>query len=125
MPTEEWNDQINFPLKKLLIIALIAILGGAVAYSAIRIWSPPSAPVNVSNPPTISTPALNGTVLYTGETVQVTVHLSTNQSQQQIFFYENNNPIGSAFTDSNGQAIINRQLTTPGSYVYNASWISP
>lgn len=122
---EDWGDNDYKPnWKRIIILALIGIIATAsVAVAVYKITSPPSAPVHVAEPAALSAPTFNSTNLYLGETLQITVVLSTSVEGQQVFFYENGTNIGSALTNSAGQAILNRVMNVEGTYIYTADAI--
>lgn len=107
------------------IILLLAVAG--VAYAAYKIVSPPSPVVQVGTPATLTAPTVNGTSLVLGDTLQLTTVLSDKAPNVQIFFYNNASmsALGSAYTDSNGQAIFNVQQNTPGNFTFTADTIHP
>ena len=128
MPFEEEFGRSSGPAKKTLIIGIIVMLTlVGVAYAAYKIVSPPSQPVTVGTPATLSAPAVNGTSLVLGDTLQLTTTLIDKASNVQVFFYNNasTNSLGSAFTDSNGQAIFNTIQNTPGVFTFSADCIHP
>lgn len=108
----------------MIVIALVAILtiaGSAVA--VYKIMSPPSDPVEVVTPATLSKPLLNATRASVGETIQITTTLSDKVPAVEVFFYQNNLPIGSSYTNSEGVAIFNKQLNAVGTFIYTADCI--
>lgn len=132
MPFENWEEdnglisRLKQNPKKFLVIFLVGILACAsVGFGLMRIWSPESEPVTVSGIPELSQPAFNATSLYIGETLQITVKLTdaygAPMEGEQVWFQENKAEIGSAYTNSEGDAIFNRAVTTQGTYVYNCS----
>jgi hypothetical protein len=125
MGFEDWGDESRFNWKALLIALLLisAIIGGG--YAVYKIVSPDSDPVNVSTPATLSKPTVNATSAVVGNTIQITVKLSDSLDGVQVFFYENDINIGSAYTGSGGTAIFNRVVSAPGTYVYHADCIHP
>lgn len=128
MPFEEEFGQHSGPAKKTVIILLIAVLClSGVAYAAYKITSPPSQPVTVGTPATIAAPTVNGTSLVLGDTLQLTTSISDKAANVQVFFYSNASTValGSAYTDSNGQAILNVPMTTAGVFVFTADCIHP
>lgn len=125
MGFEDWGDESRFNWKALLIaIVLISavICGG---YAVYKIVSPDSDQVNVSTPATLSKPIVNATSAVVGNTIQITTTLSDGLDGVQVFFYENDISIGSAYTGSGGTAIFNRVVNSPGSYVYHAECVHP
>jgi hypothetical protein len=128
MPFEDEFSHANGPAKKTLIIALVLILAVVgVAYAAYKITSPPSQPVTVGTAATLSAPIVNGTNLVLGDTLQLTTTLSDKTPNVQIFFYSNASiaSLGSAYTDSNGQAIFNTKQNTVGVFNFTADCIHP
>ena len=88
MPFENWEDEQQINWRKIILgLLLIGIICG-VAAAAIHIFSPPSAPVTVSETPELSVPTFNSTSLFTGETLQVTVKLTPNVEGVQVFSSE-------------------------------------
>lgn len=61
----------------------------------------------------------------TGDTIQLTTQLSDSAEGLQVFFYENDAEIGSAYTDSTGTAIYNRVNIPVGNYIYHATCMHP
>lgn len=118
MPFENWEDthQINKKKMFLIIILIVALIGTAIA--AIKIISPDSGPVEVFDKPELSAPTFNATSLFKTDTLQITVKIIPTMEAVQVFFYENETQIGSAYTDSNGEAILNRVMNTIGAFVY-------
>ena len=109
-----------------LLTAFVVVLSflGYQVWCAYTIWSN-TVNVTVSSYPTL-TLTTNGTSLMVGDTVQLTAQLQNGVgSAKTITFYENNASIGNAVTDSLGQAVLNRQLNTAGSYNYNCSYSVP
>lgn len=125
MNYENWGDESRFNWKRLLLIVLIVSLTVSVAFAVYKITSPNSDPVNVSTPATLDKPSVNATSAVTGDTIQITTHLSDNMDGVQVFFYENDVSIGSSYTGSGGTAIFNRVVSTPGTYVYKADCVHP
>jgi hypothetical protein len=126
MPFEDEFSHASGPAKKTVVICLvllIAVVG--VAYAAYKIVSPPSQPVTVGIPASLSAPTVNGTSLVLGDTLQLITTISDKASNVQVFFYNNASTIalGSAYTDSNGQAILNVQQNTPGVFTFTADCI--
>lgn len=125
MNAEDWGDENHFPIKKaILVILLIAALVGS-AFAVYKITSPPSDPVNISTPATLSKPTLNATSGVPGNTIQITTTLSDGLDGIQVFFYENDIAIGSAYTGSGGIAIFNRVVSSTGTFVYKADCMHP
>lgn len=123
MSFENWEVDHKSTSMRIIVIALIAIVATAsVAYAAIKITSPASDPVTVTDPSsiTLSKPTVNATQAYIGETIQVTTTLSTSKEGLQVFFYCNDVAIGNAYTDSQGQAIFNHKLNAAGTNIYTA-----
>lgn len=125
MPFENWET--DHKVSKGLVIALItiAIISIGTAYATYKIISPDSDVVTSTAPATLSKPTVNGTSIIPGETIQITTTLSDSTDNLQVFFYENNVSIGSAYTNSAGQAIYNRVVNSVGSFVYSADTIHP
>lgn len=124
MPFENWeseNRKSPALIAILLLVISLAVAGGA--YGVYKIMSPPSDTVVVIPPATLSKPALNATQLSAGETVQIITNLSDKTAGVEVFFYQNNNLIGSSYTNSQGDAIFNQKLTTIGSYIFTADCI--
>ena len=131
---EDWGDNEEnfiqrlmrkFSVKQWLIIGFIVIFSvTSIAYAAIKITSPASNPVNVNTTPTLSQPTTNTTNCYIGDTIQITETISPTMEGQQIFFYANvttnakGTTLGSAYTNSDGVAILNTVVNTAGTYVY-------
>ena len=131
---EDWGDNEEnfiqrlmrrFSVKQWLIIGFVVIFSvTSVAYAAIKITSPASNPVNVNTTPTLSQPITNTTNCYIGDTIQITETISPTMEGQQIFFYANvttnakGTTLGSAYTNSDGVAILNTVVNTAGTYVY-------
>ena len=131
---EDWGDNEEnfiqrlmrrFSVKQWLIIGFVVIFSvTSVAYAAIKITSPASNPVNVNTAPTLSQPITNTTNCYIGDTIQITETISPTMEGQQIFFYANvttnakGTTLGSAYTNSDGVAILNTVVNTAGTYVY-------
>ena len=122
MNYEDWDDGNSFSIKRLLLIMLIIglLVGVPIAIAAYKIFSPPGQPVTVSDVPELTAPTFNATSLFTGETLQITVSITPATDGVQIFFYQNDSNIGSAYTNSNGDAILNKVMTSPGTYIFDA-----
>jgi hypothetical protein len=126
MPFENWESDNKRSPALIVVLALVVCLAVAgTAYAVYKITSPVSEPVVVVAPATLSKPVLNATTISTGETVQITTTLSDARPAVEVFFYQNNTAIGSAYTNSQGTAIYNRALTTVGNYVFTADCIHP
>ncbi len=128
MPFEEEFGKSSGPALKtvaIIMVCLIAFVG--VAYAAYKLTSPPSQPVSVVPPASLSAPTVNGTSLVLGDTLQLTTTLSDKANNVQVFFYNNASAVslGSAFTDSNGQAIINVPMSTAGNFTFTADCYHP
>ena len=123
MPFENWDDERQINWKRLLMVGLLISIIVGVAYATYKIYSPPSAPVTVVEAPTLATPTVNATSLFKGETLQITVNLSLAQEGTQVWFYENTTNIGSAYTNSDGDAILNRVMNIVGTFVFKADAI--
>lgn len=109
-----------------LLIIIVASVG--TVYAVYKITSPPSLPVTVNTIATLSAPNVNGTVLVVGDTLQLSSTLSDAALGVQVFFYETGSttPLGSALTNSNGEAILNVLMSQPKSTVtYYADAIHP
>ena len=123
MPFENWEDERQINWRKILLgLLLIGIVVGA-AVAVYKITSPPSEPVIVVEAPELAAPTFNATSLFKGETLQITVKLTPAEGGVQIFFYENNNLIGSATTNSDGDAILNRVMNIIGTFSFTADAI--
>ena len=128
MPFEDEFRNSSGPAHKGVIIALVCLIAVCgVAYAAYKIVSPPSQPVTVGTPATLSAPTVNGTSLVLGDTLQLTTTLSDKASNVQVFFYSNatTGALGSAYTDSNGEAILNVKQTAIGVFNFTADCIHP
>lgn len=126
MPFESWEQDNKKSPAMIAVLALIAIL--AIAGSAVAVYkiiSPASDPVVVTPPSTLSKPTFNATSAVVGETLQITTTLSDKTPAVEVFFYQNNVPIGSSYTNNEGVAIFNRLLTTTGSFIYTAECVHP
>ena len=124
MPFENWEVDHKLGPTAIIILTLVLIVTIATtAYAVYKITSPPSNPIIVNEPATLSQPTVNATTAITGDILQITTELSDQAEGIQVFFYENQVSIGSAYTNSEGQAIINRSVNTPGTYVYVADCI--
>lgn len=122
--SEDWDEEgFKFPVKKILIITLCILAVSIPAYAVYKITSPASDPVVVNTPATLSKPTVNSTTAIIGDIIQISVALSDLSPGQQITFFQNDIQIGTATTDSNGQAIFNQVLTTAGTYTYHATCI--
>ena len=122
---EDWGNENPIPWKKIvLVVLLIGVIVGS-AFAVYKITSPDSDPVVVATPATLSKPTVNATTAVTGDTIQISTTLSDALDGQQVFFYENDVNIGSAYTGSGGTAIFNRVVNTPGTYVYKADCMHP
>jgi hypothetical protein len=121
---EDWGET-SFPWKKVILVILLvgAIVGTVVA--VYKITSPDSDPVIVTTPATLTKPSVNATLAVSGDTIQITTTLSDSAEGLQVFFYENDLSIGSAYTNSAGQAIMNRVVNSPGTYIYLAEFMHP
>lgn len=124
---EKWDDDTEkeFPTRKIIIavllIACIAIPVGAVY----KIMSPPSDPVIVTEPATLSKPAVNATTATPNDKLIISTTLSDKTPGIQVFFYENSIQIGSATTDSNGVATYQHTIGSIGNKTYTADCIHP
>lgn len=124
---EKWDDDTEreFPTRKIIIavllIACIAIPVGAVY----KIMSPPSDPVTVTEPATLSKPTVNATTATPNDKLIISTTLSDLTPGVQVFFYENDNQIGSASTDSNGIANYLHTISSTGTKIYTADCIHP
>lgn len=122
---EKWDDetQREFPTRKILIavllIACIVVPVGAVY----KIMSPPSDPVVVTEPATLSKPTVNATNAIPNDKLIISTTLSDKAPGVQVFFYENDIQIGSASTDSNGVATYQHTIASVGTKVYYADCI--
>lgn len=125
MKTENWGDENQIPFRKIiLVILLIACIVGT-AFAVYKITSPPSDPVVITTPATLSKPSVNATTGVIGDTIQISTTLSDATDGIQVFFYENDLSIGSAYTGSGGTAIFNRVVGSPGTYIYKADCVHP
>ena len=122
---ENWGDENPFPWRKIFLVVLVIGVLVGTAFAVYKITSPDSDPVVVTTPATLSKPTVNATTATTGDTIQISVTLSDALDGQQVFFYENDVSIGSAYTGSGGIAIFNRVVSTPGTYIYKADCMHP
>jgi hypothetical protein len=126
MPFENWEADHKLGPAAIIILTLILIVMIATtAYAVYKITSPPSDPVVVSLPSELSKPTVNATAAVIGETIQITTTLNDGVEGLQVFFYENDVNIGSAYTNSQGEAIINRVINNAGTFIYVADCIHP
>lgn len=127
MPFEDWEGDHKIPKHWLIIAALIAVVAIAgTAYAVYNITSPPSDPVVATEPATLSKPAVNATAVVVGDTVQISTTLSDGLEARQVFFYENDVQLpGSSFTNSEGTAVYNREISAVGTYIYTAKCVHP
>jgi hypothetical protein len=128
LPFENWEEDHKLSPKVIIAALVIAmILSASVGYAIYKITSPPSAPVVISEPATLSAPSVNTTSAVTGDTLQLTTTLSDSKEGVQVFFYHNASAsaIGSAYTNSAGQAILNYALTQVGTFTFTADCIHP
>lgn len=126
MPFEDEFSNASGPAKKTVIICMVALLlVVGVAYAAYKIVSPPSPAVHVGTAATLTAPTVNGTSLVLGDTLQLTTTISDHIQNVQVFFYRNDSTIalGSSFTDSNGQAILNAPMNVAGDFVFTADCV--
>jgi hypothetical protein len=122
--SEDWDEErFKLPIKKIIIVALCVFAVSIPAYAVYSFWSPPSDPVIVNTPATLSKPIVNATTAIIGDTLQVTTVLSDQLSGQQVIFFLNDVQIGETTTDSNGQAIFNYVATAAGSHIFKARCI--
>ena len=110
--------------RTLLGVALIALLVIG-AFAVYKITSDDSEPVEVVEPATLSQPSVNATTAVPSDTIQITTTLSDGAEGLQVFFYENDAQIGSAYTNSEGTAIFNRVVSAIGTYVYHCECTHP
>lgn len=128
MPFENWEEDHKLPKHWIIIIALIGIIAiTGTAIAIYKITSPPSDPVTVATPATLSQPTVNATSAITGDILQLTTSLSDNAEGLQVFFFNNASvsALGSAYTDSTGTAIFNTPLNTVGVFTYTAECLHP
>ena len=128
MPFEDWEGDQKTSIIKWIIFGLILLLvcsGSAVAIY--RIVSPPSDPVVVTTPATLSKPTVSATSAVVGDTITITTQLSDGLAGVQVFFYENSstNPLGSDYTNDLGQASYNKTFTSAGTYTFYADCVHP
>jgi hypothetical protein len=124
MPFENWEaDHKLGPAAIAIALILIIVIAAGSAYAVYKITSAPSDPVTVTESATLSKPTLNATTAVIGDTLQITTTLSDLAEGVQVFFYENQVSIGSAYTNSEGEAILNRVLSNTGTYTYIADCI--
>jgi hypothetical protein len=118
---EDWDEEgFKIPVKKILLVILCILAVSIPAYAVYKIVSPDSDPAIINTPATLSKPTHNATEAIIGDTIQITVDLSDQSPGQQITFFQNDQQIGTATTDSNGQAILNHVATTAGTYIFKA-----
>lgn len=122
---ENWGDENRFPWRKIILVVLVIGVLVGTAFAVYKITSPDSDPVVVTTPATLSKPSVNATSAVTGDTIQISTTLSDGLDGQQVFFYENDVNIGSAYTGSGGIAIFNRVVASAGTYVYKADCMHP
>lgn len=123
--SENWEDENGFNFKRLLLVVLLIAVVVGTAFAVYKITSPDSDPVVVNEPTTLSKPIVNATTAVTGDTIQITTTLQDHAEGVQVFFYENDNTIGSSYTNSAGEAIFNRLVTVTGTYIYHADCVHP
>lgn len=125
-PLDYFSDderQVNWK-RLLLIILVIGVLVGS-AFAVYKITSPPSDPVHVTTPATLSKPTVNATTAVVGNTLHISTQLSDKAQGVQVFFYQNNTAIGSDYTNDQGIATYDYVLAATGTYVYKADCIHP
>lgn len=124
---EEFNGNHSLPGKAIVIGLIALVFVASIAFAAYKIISPPSNPVTVGTPATISPPSVNATSLIVGDTLQLTTTISSHTPGVQVFFYSSASAsaLGSSFTDSNGQAIFNAVQNTPGTFTFTADCVHP
>ena len=126
MPFEDWEADHKLSKRTLIVIALVAILALAgTAVAVYKIVSPPSDPVVVATPATLSKPTVNATSAVEGDTIHITTTLSDAFQGLQVFFYENNVQIGSDYTNDQGLASYDRVINNAGTFVYTAECMHP
>lgn len=124
MPFENWEtDNQHSPALAIILILIVVVGLAGGAYAVYKIMSPPSDPVEVTLPATLSKPTLNATKAVTGDTVEILTELSDKAAGVQVFFYQNNTPLGSAYTNSEGKAIYHQRLNTVGNFTFSADCI--
>lgn len=125
-PFEDWETDNRPSIKLLSIIAVVILVVAAGSAVAIyKIVSDPSPEVVVTVPAELSAPSVNATAAVIGDTIQLTTTLSDSAEGLQVFFLENMVQIGSAYTNSLGQAIFNRVMNTAGNYTFTAECTHP
>lgn len=128
MPFENWeDDNKRSPAAIALIVILSLVVIAGSAYAVYKLTSPPSPPIVVTEPSALAAPSLNATTAVVGDTVQITTQLSDSAEGVHVFFYQEGTAtsIGSAYTNSEGQAIFNHPLTTTGTFTYIADCVHP
>lgn len=119
MPFESWDeDQNKTPLKKILIAIALVLLIAVPVGAVYKITSAPSDPLPVTETATLTKPTYNATTAIVGDKVLITSTLSDHTAGVQVFFYENSNQIGNAYTDSNGVANYLHTLTSVGNKIF-------
>ena len=126
MPFESWEGDNGLSKTTIIILAMILFIASvAGVYAVYNIVSPPSDTVTVDAPATLTKPTLNATSATIGQIIQITTTLSDGAEGLQVWFYENDQQIGSAYTNDQGTAIYNRAMNSAGSFVFRAECIHP
>ena len=131
MPFEDWEGDQKKSKIKMVIVLLIIMIAAVVSFKVVdavyHITSPPSKPVVVFTPATLSEPTVSATSAVTGDTITITTQLSDGLAGIQVFFYENSSttPMGSDYTNDLGQASYNKTFSTIGTYTFYADCIHP
>jgi hypothetical protein len=128
MPFENWESDNSHQANptRIIIIALALILCIAIPVGAVyKITSAPSDPVEVTAPADLTKVSTNATQAIPGDKLVLSTTLTDGLSNVQVFFYENDVSIGSAYTDSNGIATLTHTLVSTGTKIYLADCIHP